>query len=119
MELVHVQIGCCGLDGKPEHGAMPGAPVNGRGSLDINVYCKCSSLYTAYYTAMFIQVYLKITRVTQLTCGCAMSVHVCTVYMASSQCLWVGCAGNLAAYNLLCRSLHAAVSQSSCASLLS
>jgi len=112
-----VQIGYCGLDGEPEHGAMPGAPVNGPGSLDINVYCK--GYVARDYTAMFIQVYLKITRVTQLTCGCAMSVHVCTVYMASSQCLWVGCAGNLAAYNLLCRSLHAAVSQSSCASLLS
>ncbi len=33
---------------------MPGAPVNGVGSLDINVYCKG---YVAWdFTAMFIQV---------------------------------------------------------------
>ena len=53
-----VQIGYCGLDGEPEHGVMPGAPVNGpltaEGSLDINVYCKG---YVAWdCTAMFIQV---------------------------------------------------------------
>ncbi|KAL0037315.1 hypothetical protein WJX79_001603 [Trebouxia sp. C0005] len=47
------QIGYCGLDGEPEHGAMPGAPVNGPGSLDINVYCK--GYVVRDYTAMFIQ----------------------------------------------------------------
>ncbi len=77
MELMHVQIGYCGLDGEPEHGAMPGAPVNGTGSLDINVYCK--GYVARDYTAMFIQVYLKTTSVAPLNCGCAMSVHVCGV----------------------------------------
>ncbi|KAL0020410.1 hypothetical protein WJX77_000240 [Trebouxia sp. C0004] len=47
------QIGYCGLDGEPEHGAMPGAPVNGPGSLDINIYCK--GYVARDYTAMFIQ----------------------------------------------------------------
>ena len=49
-----MQIGYCGLDGEPEHGAMPGAPVNGDSSLDIDVYCKG---YVAWdFTAMFVQV---------------------------------------------------------------
>ena len=56
MEVAHVQIGYCGLDGEPEHGAMPGAPVNGPGSLDINVYCK--GYVARDCTAMFIQVHL-------------------------------------------------------------
>lgn len=34
------QIGYCGLDSEPEHGAQPGAPVNGQHSLDSFVYCK-------------------------------------------------------------------------------
>ena len=34
------QIGYCGLDSEPEHGAQPGAPVNGAHSLDSFVYCK-------------------------------------------------------------------------------
>lgn len=34
------QIGYCGLDLEPEHGAQPGAPVNGSPSLDSFVYCK-------------------------------------------------------------------------------
>lgn len=51
---MHMQIGYCGLDGEPEHGAMPGAPVNGDSSLDIDVYCKG---YVAWdFTAMFLQV---------------------------------------------------------------
>lgn len=49
-----MQIGYCGLDGEPEHGAMPGAPVNGDASLDIDVYCKG---YVAWdFMAMFVQV---------------------------------------------------------------
>ena len=34
------QIGYCGLDSEPEHGASPGAPVNGDSSLYSYVYCK-------------------------------------------------------------------------------
>lgn len=34
------QIGYCGLDSEPEHGASPGAPVNRESSLDSFVYCK-------------------------------------------------------------------------------
>lgn len=49
-----MQIGYCGLDGEPEHGAMPGAPVNGDASLDITVYCKGYVVWDL--TAMFIQV---------------------------------------------------------------
>ena len=70
-----MQIGYCGLDGEPEHGAMPGAPVNGPGSLDINVYCK--GYVARDFTAMFIQVCLKTTSVMQLSYVCAMSIHVC------------------------------------------
>ena len=49
-----LQIGFCGLDGEPEHGAMPGAPVNGANSLDVNVYCKGHVAWD--YIAIFFQV---------------------------------------------------------------
>ena len=49
-----MQIGFCGLDSEPEHGALPGAPVNHESSLDVNVYCKGHVAWD--YTAMFVQV---------------------------------------------------------------
>lgn len=47
------QIGFCGLDSEPEHGALPGAPVNHESSLDVNVYCKGHVAWD--YTAIFVQ----------------------------------------------------------------
>lgn len=71
-----MQVGYCGLDGQPEHGAMPGAPVNGDSSLDIDVYCKG---YVAWdFTAMLLQVcqLMPAHFVYNVQSSCTLGVHV-------------------------------------------